>query len=142
MKFFTMKWWSGEAEHDANEEYQAHWRNLTRIPPALRRLEEDVGLHDAHLLRMENGLRGELLLILSRLDGQGRRSPLTLKYLDVASMVITSDPGVGLSGPHGFGDLGYDEIDIGADGLAEHRILFSSGIEISVRFRDLVLEGA
>ena len=141
MKFFTMKWWSGEEDHDAQEEYQAYWRNLPRIPPALRRFEEDVGLHDAHLLRMENG-PGELHLLLSRLDAQGRRSPLTIKYLDVASTVITSDPDIGLGGPHGFGDLGYDEIDVAADGLAEHRILFSSGIEIAVRFRDLELEGA
>ena len=53
---------------------------------------------------------------------------------------MTSDPSVGLGGPHGFGDLGYDEIDVGEDGPFEHRLLFSSGIELAVRFADLIIE--
>ena len=46
----------------------------------------------------------------------------------------STNPKRGLAGPHGYGDLGYDEIEVLRDGLYEHRILFSSGIELQVRF--------
>jgi len=36
-------------------------------------------------------------------------------------------------------DLGYHEIELMADGTFEHRMLFASGIELVVRFRELQL---
>ena len=45
-------------------------------------------------------------------------------------------------GSHGieFDDHGWDEIELLEDGLFEHRMLFASGTETSVRFRDFTLE--
>ncbi len=40
----------------------------------------------------------------------------------------------------GYGTHGFDEVEILKDGSFEHRMLFSSGIEIAIQFRDFVLD--
>ena len=50
-----------------------------------------------------------------------------------------SDPEKGLPGPHGYGDLGYDEVDVLEPGLFEHRMLFSTGITLSIHHREFHL---
>lgn len=59
--------------------------------------------------------------------------------MDVVSFNLLADHDIGLPGPHGFGDVGYDEADINVDGNLEHRLLFSSGIEMQVVFRGFEL---
>ncbi|HWX42575.1 MAG TPA: hypothetical protein VN345_15600 [Blastocatellia bacterium] len=55
-------------------------------------------------------------------------------------MRLSSDPDKGLVGPNGFGDLGYDEIEVLDGGMFEHRLLFSSGIELAIMFEEFRLE--
>jgi hypothetical protein len=62
---------------------------------------------------------------------------IVLTYNGVEAATATGDPNNGLGGPHGFGDLGYDEIELLDGGLIEHRMLFSTGIELHVRFGGL-----
>jgi hypothetical protein len=38
------------------------------------------------------------------------------------------------------GDLGYDEIEVLGGGMFEHRLLFSSGIELAIEFAAFHLE--
>ena len=45
---------------------------------------------------------------------------------------------LGLGGPRGYGDLGYEEVDI-VDGSLVHRMLFSGNIEMEIRFQSFVL---
>lgn len=59
-----------------------------------------------------------------------------LSYRGVDGMTIETDPDGVLPGPAGFGDLGYSEIDRPVPDLFEHRLLFSSGLELRVRFRE------
>lgn len=54
-------------------------------------------------------------------------------------MESTANPSAGLAGPFGYGDLGYDEVAILASGAFEHRLLFSTGIELAVVFREFEL---
>ena len=67
-------------------------------------------------------------------DARGGSRKFLLTYQQLQSFESTSDPNIGLGGPHGYGDLGYDEADISACGHLEHRMLFSSGIEFRILF--------
>lgn len=58
-----------------------------------------------------------------------------LVYDGVCTIHSTGDRLRGLSGPHGYGDLGNDEIEVLQDGSFEHRFLFSTGIELVLRFQ-------
>ncbi len=45
-----------------------------------------------------------------------------------------ANPNKGFAGSFGYGDWGYDEVDIMDDGTFIHRVLFSSGIEFEILF--------
>lgn len=148
MKYFTIQWWSGEVEDQnvASEEYSRYLDQIIAdLPDSIRRLTREVSLHDARLLRLHVSLSEKSLAI--ELDGCGydeqsksyfgRRFRLT--YCGVESVTSTADPRTGLPGPHGYGDLGYDEIERIQPGIYEHRMLFSTGIELHVRFSDFSL---
>ena len=106
------------------------------------RLLETIQLHDARLreLRIDGGGRAATL----RFDAgditmrEGR--DVTLRYGGLVTLLSTADPDRGLPGPHGFGDLGNDEFEVLEGGLFEHRLLFSSGIELALRFVTFGLE--
>ena len=141
MKFFTMAWWCGEQENHAGDPAAAYAAHLAairdRLPPDLLATEEVVFLHDARLreLRLVPG-EGSLALILEDYDGTER---FTLIYTGVEVLASDADPKVGLSGPAGYGDLGYCEVDALPSGAFEHRLLFSTGIELRVVFLDFRL---
>ncbi len=146
MKYFTLKWWEGKVKNQmaVNDKYCRYMESVqASLPADLKRLHWDVSLHDSHLRRL-HFMDGTLEL---RLDGErrdkGKYSPgsreFRLTYRDVRSLTSTADPKKGLGGPHGYGDLGYDEIEVISAGLFEHRILFSSGIELQIRFADFSL---
>ena len=143
LKYFSIQWWSFEVEDSQKpvDEYQAYIESiLEELPDALKQLAREVSLHDAHLRTFHFDSTANILRL--EFDCLGfdpstkeyyRRKTL-LSYQDVSSIVSTSDPKAGLCGPHGYGDLGYDEIEIIAPGHYEHRMLFSTGIEIQVQF--------
>ncbi|PQO27113.1 DUF4085 family protein [Blastopirellula marina] len=144
MKYFTLKWWMGLQEGrgvDPIEDFQEHVTSIQdALPQDFRELLESVSLHDAHLRRMEYDAAAQALEM--QLDGcseQGQRRKITLRYLQVESFLSTAHPKLGLPGPFGYGDLGYDEPYVLAGGRFEHRILFSSGIELRIRFGDFQL---
>jgi hypothetical protein len=148
MQFFTLDWWfglQGGAREFDNEDPMPRFREhldaiRERLPRALLELHETVSLHDANLrILVYASQDNALTLVFDGYDGNGGFRRLTLRYSDVASFKSTDDPGRGLSGPPGYGDLGYDEPDIMPDGRIVHRLLFSSGIEMQVIFRELEL---
>jgi hypothetical protein len=148
MKYFTIQWWSGDVDDQdiALDDYRRYLDQIiTDLPDSIRRLAKDVSLHDARLLRLHVSLPEKSLVI--ELDGvgyheqsksySGRR--FRLMYCGVESVTSTADPATGLPGPHGYGDLGYDEIECIRPGIYEHRMLFSTGIELHVRFSNFSL---
>jgi hypothetical protein len=145
MKFFTLDWWCGLQElgdYDPIPEFRMHLATIRdRLPKGLLALQETVSLHDAKLRSLDYSKYDNPLTL--QLDGDDRTGGLrqfTIRYTDLISHRITADPELGLLGPHGFGDLGYDEADITTDGDFEHRLLFSTGIELQIVFRDLELK--
>lgn len=144
MKFFTMDWWRGVSQlsdDGPSADFRAHLAAIRdKLPAGLLALQESVSLHDSHVRRMQYDHKASTLDIM--LDGEADKGGLRrfhLHYKDVVLIETTSDPEVGLPGPHGYGDLGYDEADITADGQLEHRMLFSSGIEMRVVFAEFEL---
>jgi hypothetical protein len=144
MQFFTLAWWCGVQEGtpaDPSADYCAHLAALRgRVAPGqLPTLDALLALrlHDSRLrhLRLEP-LAGTARLVLDSYDGSER---VTLAYSGVQWLVSETDPDVGLGGPHGYGDLGYDEVDVLPHGEFVHRMLFSSGIELAVMFNGFEL---
>ena len=138
MRHFTIEWWSGEEDTDPNPEYEAHLATIiNRLPAALQKITRKMSLHDSRIRQLELSTDTRELVIA--LD----RSPyLRLRYRDVSKFSSSADPEKGLPGPHGYGDIGYDELDILPDGVIEHRLLMSNGIELDIQFRDFDLEVA
>lgn len=144
MKFFTFDWWSGNALDDfAPNAYEAHLRTVEdRLPAGVRQLIAQHSLHDGHLLTLtvvpsEHEVRLSLEVYSS--FGADDRVPLSLVYHGVALLQQFSYCDDALGGPGGLGDLGYDEWHLTADGLTEHRLLFSSGTELLVQFQSLTV---
>lgn len=148
MKYFTIQWWAGGIENQlpAFNAYDAYVEAVKgRLPIDLRRLLEDVSLHDSRLRRLT--LMPEMKTLSIDLDGFGHDEGhtsyhdlrLQLNYSGVIAIESFADPDIGLAGPHGYGDLGYDELEVLESGRFQHRMLFSTGIELSVTFAAFAL---
>ncbi len=136
MKFFTLEWWCGLQQleyYDPVPEFQKHLSTIRdRIPKGLLALQESISLHDAQLRSLDYSYHdNSLTLQLEGDDGAGGLRQFTILYIEILSYKTIADPERGLPGPHGFGDLGYDEADITTDGNFEHRLLFSTGLKCS-----------
>jgi hypothetical protein len=151
MKHFTIQWWSGEIQDQmpAFRAYEAYLAGVRKdFPPEICRLLDEVSLHDSRLRRLH--VISEKKEVLIELDGCGYDEgqqlyhdlKIKLAYGGVSSLESLADPDVGLAGPHGYGDLGYDEIEILKPGLYQHRMLFSTGIELAVTFTGFQLTHA
>lgn len=148
MKYFTIQWWSGEIDDQeaAFAEYASYLANSKeRLPSDLQRLLDEISLHDSRLRRLV--MKPEDQSIRIELDGCGYDEgqppyaalKIVMEYGGVSCFESLADPDQGLGGPHGYGDLGYDEIEILDSTRFQHRMLFSSGIEFSVTFQNFKL---
>ena len=140
MRYFTMAWWCGTQTGDAGDAFAAYTAHLNtvrdRLPPDLLATQESVSLHDTRLRELRL-VDGSLSMGLDNYAGDER---LTLTYTRVERFESTADPQVGLGGPAGYGDLGYCEVDVLSSGAFEHRMLFSTGIELVVVFHGFRLQ--
>jgi len=136
MRFFTMDWWhdvqSGTA-HNPSEAYVRHLASLRPLASSVARLDQLPSLHDAHVRRVQHA-GGTVDITLDTWGEKGECIPIRLSYQRVERFTVDADPDRALPGPAGFGDLGYDEIDRPSSDLFEHRLLFSSGTEVCIRF--------
>ncbi len=140
--FFTMAWWCGAQVGpvgDPGADYVVHLATIRdRLPPDLRAIEKPVSLHDTRLRELRLIVADRTLaLVLDTYAGDER---LTLEYSGVERFESLADPEVGLCGPAGYGDLGYWEVDVLPHQAFEHRLLFSSGIELVVVLRGFRLQ--
>lgn len=140
MRFFTREWWCGipgvDLVSDRARMYRSYLATIRdRLPAGLLALQESVSLHDGRLRELDlSPSHATLILRVDGDDGAGGRRRFTLRYSGLRSFQSIADPAIGLCGPHGYGDWGYDEADVMEEGRFEHRILFSSGIEFIVQF--------
>ncbi len=141
MKFFTIDWWMGaQDDSEQSDPIEAYWRYIDsirdRLLPTLVRVQSELSLHDAQLtdLAIDFGA-GTLYIVLDSDDGNTRYRRITLNYSGVSAFESTANRDKWLPGPWGYGDLGYDEVDLFGDSF-EHRFLFSTGIEMRIIFRE------
>lgn len=149
MKFFTMAWWGGAQRPTAplqqvTDAYAAYATHLAAIqawlPSSLVTLDAQVPLHDARLRTLTYTTDTQTLTIgLDNTFDAGDVRRFYLCYLGVIAFHSVADPDVGLPGPYGYGDLGYDELDLTPTRHAIHRLLFSSGIELHITCTDFRL---
>jgi hypothetical protein len=144
MRFFTLEWWCGVQTGDDRDPagaYAAHLAAIRdRLPPDLLAAAERVSLHDTRLRKLRL-IPGERSLALE-LDSHAGDERFTLTYTDVTRFESEADPKLGLPGTAGYGDLGYCEVDALPNRTFEHRLLFSTGIELAVVFRGFQLRRA
>ena len=144
MKYYTFAWWAGEVEDETV--VSRYWAYLdgvkAQLPEAVRAFAYEHNLHDALLLKMH--VNPTARTVQCEYDGWDRTSyyprRYTLVYTDVEALETGGNPARPLGGPGGFGHMGYAEFECLADGLIEHRLLFSTGIELTLRFRGLTFE--
>ena len=152
MKYFTLDGWIRDQDlrsfdldpvEQAVEGYRRHLESIRpRLPADLRRLLDEYCLHDARLRDFQ--VDGAAATAALRFDAGNRTMQegrdVSLHYSGVVLIHSIADPEKGLPGPHGYGDVGNDELEILEDGTLEHRFLFSSGIQLLVRFHAFRLE--
>jgi len=140
MKYFTFDWWENP-EFDPFKEYHSYIEKvLPELPSDLQRLEQKCTLHDGRITRLhiepiQKTL--ELELVGACCDESLPKSYARLyrlTYKELESFTSIANPKKRLGGPGGYGDLGYDEIEVLGPGRFEHRMLFSTSIEFHVRF--------
>jgi hypothetical protein len=142
VRFFTLEWWCGcqtGGVGDPSADYVRHVAAIrARLPADLLALQESISLHDSRLRQLVVLPAAAAVRLV--LDSHAGDERFTLVYSGVEQVESTADPEAGLGGPHGYGDLGYDEVDVLPSGAFEHRLLFSSGIELSLVFRGFELQ--
>ncbi len=148
MKYFTVNDWSDWNENAVQVvAYRSYIQSVrSRLPQDLQLLTGaggDVSLNDGEvgLLRVSVEAKSVDLVINGKwINGivVGSRV-FHLTYTGVVSVISQIDSAAkGLHGS-GYGDHGFDEIEVIGNSLYEHRLLFSSGIELQIRFRDFSL---
>lgn len=147
MKYFTQAWWNREVE-DTEAVVADYWRYIgsirSKLTPELAALLDDVSLHDSKVRRFSVDIPGGTVSLTLHgfvnpwsPEGQtGRR--IFLRYNGVES-VESINESEWTSESLDNSDLGYCEIEWLSDGLWEHRMLFASGIELTIRFQSLEL---
>ncbi len=144
MKYFTLEWWNGVQSGDLGdplETYEEYYSSVKdKLPDAFIKLHDEIYLHDGSLKKLDISFPEKNMNIeIDTDDGKGNLREISLKYRGLTSFNSTADPDNGLPGPRGYGDLGYDEIELLSNGLLEHRILFSSGIVFTIEFKNIEL---
>jgi hypothetical protein len=146
MKVFSIRTW----QDDADEAVKSYWayvaRIRSRLPSDLQRIAGaggDITLNDSAVERIDISVgdaTAEIRLSGKWVEGSvvGSRL-LRLCYRGVSHVSSSVDPDVDGSGWAGYGDHGFDEVELLGGGLYEHRMLFSSGIELDIRFSEFSL---
>lgn len=149
MKYFTSKWWSEtslEEGDDTFERYRAYINSVrSKLSAKILRLVEVVDLHDARVRSLALDADTESLVI--KLDGydylplsQGRKPTdlqIGIHYEGVSAFFVTGRQHYAWFKNS---DLGYNEIEVIGRGRFEHRMLFDTGDEVTIRFRKLRVE--
>ena len=139
MTFFTYDWWKSlqTPTPQANPalDYKLHLGRIRKhLTSELLRLEEGISLHDGFLRRLRLDVAaGRMEMTIDLDDWDKPPCAVQLLYGAVSIVESTAPRNDILGGQFGFGQLGYLETDV-TDGGFEHRILFSSGVELRIAF--------
>lgn len=149
MNYFSIKCWSDyEQITSIRESYYSYIDNvISQLPKSLKSLTGgggNISLNDANVKSLAISLENSTVDIV--MDGKWIQGVATglrvfhLSYTGVTQMVSVIDPDVDGLSESGYGDHGFDEIEVLENNLYEHRMLFSSGIELRIRFHNFFLD--
>jgi hypothetical protein len=129
---------AAQAEWEAaTAKYQKHFRSIERqLPKRLRGLLRRYSLHDATVSFA--GVADEVIDLTLKLDTPPRET-VFLRYRLVSDVQMVAHVVPGHDTTQVLSWL-YDEIDIAGEGvfpIIEQRILFSTGLELTIQFQDL-----
>jgi len=130
MKFFTPQWWNDTERIDSGP-FRAYDKHLDPIREELHQRGcyfDRARLHDSSIdtVHVSDGM-AEIIGIKYH-NGK----PFSILYHECELMTIDMHHGYDQAGPTGFGQWGYDEMDITGEGLVEHRIITSTGMEVTI----------
>lgn len=149
MKYFTVNDWRDWNENSATvAAYRSYIQSMRSLLPEdlqlLTGAGGNVSLNDGEIERLEISIEDKSVDLV--INGKWINGTVVgarifhLIYKDIVSVTSQIDPAAkGLHGS-GYGDHGFDEIEVIGKGLYEHRMLFSSGIELHIRFGDFFLD--
>lgn len=149
MKYFSLGSWdilySDNKDATKYEAYLDEIRML--LPKTLQSLtvrKSSVSLNDGTIQSIETSLQERQVEI--HINGKwiektvvGSRN-FRLQYKGVTKTTSLVAPNLYGLFEGGYGVHGFDEVEVLAGGLFEHRMLFSTGIEISIQFSDFILD--
>jgi hypothetical protein len=139
VKYFTMDWWANQCEPPSVcDDYKNYIESVRdALPESIQAFLDGHMLHDSIVGELSVQPTNETVKILA--DGfdvnLDRSVVYELAYAGVMALIIHGGASDNLPGPAGLGHLGYDEFEPLDSGALEHRLLFSSGVEILIRFR-------
>jgi hypothetical protein len=153
MKFYTLADWKREGDCSLQEfdeitsrvkEYRAYLESIgSGLSRRFQHFLDLASLHDGEVLEISIEPSSAVASLRCRaLDNasNGRNGHyLRLNYHEVQNFQSIG-PEEESFGGDGYGDIGYDEIELLAEGVFQHRLLFSTGIEIAVTFRDFTFD--
>lgn len=148
MNYFSIRCWSDyERITDIRKSYSSYINSVkAQLPESLKSLTGgggSISLNDANIKHLAVSLENSTMDIV--MDGKWIQGVATglrvfhLSYIGVTQIVSVVDPDVDGLSESGYGDHGFDEIEVLENNLYEHRMLFSSGVELRTRFRDFRL---
>lgn len=139
MRYFTMAWWANQCEPVSVCDDYKHYIDTVRgaLPEQIIRFVDGHTLHDSIVRELSVRAGDETVRIAAagfdiNLD---KSVAYELEYAGVVAVTIRGEASDSLPGPAGLGHLGYDEFELLEPGTFEHRLLFSTGVEILIRFR-------
>jgi len=139
LQYFTMAWWANQCDPLSVCDDYKHYIDSVRgaLPEQILRFIDNHLLHDSVVRELSVRAGDETVRIVA--DGfdvnLDRSVGYELEYAGVVVVTIRGEASDNLPGPAGLGHLGYDEFELLDPGAFEHRLLFSSGVEILIRFR-------
>lgn len=144
MQFFTKEWATGLLSDDAWQtvrvQYTTHIEKLLpQFPVSLVELATQVSLHDGLIQQITIDTKHRYLDMLFRCgDQQVGYFDLKLLYTGVLTDSLDLDALSSVASNQSVECL-FDEIDLESKQIYVHRLLFSSGSEIAIRFAQLEL---
>lgn len=149
MRHFSLSSWDILYSQNKDAiEYENYLDGVRSLLPSglvsLTTRKSGVSLNDSTIQSIETSIQEQTVVFC--LNGRWIKETVVglrtfrLQYKGVTRVTSSVAPDLhGLFGG-GYGNHGFDEVEVLKEGLFEHRMLFSSGIEIAVQFSDFVLD--
>jgi hypothetical protein len=151
LKYFTREWWANATDHAATvavvEKYDAYYASIrAKLPSDVVLLNAEYTLHDAKVISIDSNFTENTVEML--LNGWDRNLQVRTRYKLRFSGLVSFDQQLSAA-EHGrrmraepwLGDLEYWEYELLNDGV-EMRMLFDSGAEFHITFKDFTFEHA